>query len=227
MALAREAIADESDHAGAGRHNKLLADSSALGWINCGLEAIEIDAVVNCNCFLRRQTEFTNQVVADEILHRDHALQAIRRNGAHLLQVINDVLDLSKIEAGRVQLELIRHSPWQLLLEVVSTVRLHAEEKGISLEIQPMGRLPAAAVMDPTRIRQILMNLVSNAIKFSEPGGCVTLRVLVHCGQTYAAARTAVKPAEWAADGEAQLKSCINEKVALICIQEVAYEHIN
>ena len=108
---------------------------------------------------------------------RDHALQAIRRNGTHLLQVINDVLDLSKIEAGRIELEMIRYSPWQLLLEVASTVRLHADEKQISLQIQPMGRLPSLAMMDPTRIRQILMNLVSNAIKFSEPGGSVILRI--------------------------------------------------
>jgi PAS domain S-box-containing protein len=110
---------------------------------------------------------------------RDQALQAIRRNAAHLLQVINDVLDLSKIEAGRMELEWIRYSPWQLLHEVISTVRLHADEKGISLEIRPIGRLPALAVIDPTRIRQILMNLVSNAIKFSEPGERVTLRIQV------------------------------------------------
>jgi PAS domain S-box-containing protein len=108
---------------------------------------------------------------------RDHALQAIRRNGTHLLQVINDVLDLSKIEAGRMELESIRYSPWQLLLEVVSTVRLQAERDGISLEVQPTGRLPAFAEMDTTRVRQILMNLVSNAIKFSKPGGRVSLRI--------------------------------------------------
>jgi PAS domain S-box-containing protein len=110
---------------------------------------------------------------------RDHALQAIRRNGSHLLQVINDVLDLSKIEVGRMELELIRYSPWQLLLEVISTVRIHADEKGIGIDVQPIGRLPSVAVIDPTRLRQILMNLLSNAIKFSEPGRDVTVRIAV------------------------------------------------
>ena len=111
---------------------------------------------------------------------RDQALQAIRRNGDHLLQVINDVLDLSKIEAHRMELEFIWYSPWQLVLEIVSTLRLRANENGIVLEIDPMGRLPSVAVMDPTRVRQILMNLVSNAIKFSEPGDHVTLRIGVY-----------------------------------------------
>ncbi len=106
-----------------------------------------------------------------------HALQAIRRNGSHLLQIINDVLDLSKIEAGRLDLELINGSPWQVVSEVVSGLRLHAAEKRVSLEIQIIGSSVPVGVMDPTRFRQVLMNLVSNAIKFSESGGGVVLRV--------------------------------------------------
>ena len=108
---------------------------------------------------------------------RAHALQAIRRNGSHLLQIINDVLDLSKIEAGRLDLEWINHSPWQVALEVVSALKVHAVEKCVALEIEAVGGPPAVGVMDPTRFRQIVMNLVSNAIKFSEPGGRIVMRV--------------------------------------------------
>ena len=108
---------------------------------------------------------------------RDQALHAIRRNGAHLLQIINDVLDLSKIEAGRLELERTVDSPWRVALDVVSTLKIQAVEKGIALEIEAIGRPPADRIMDPTRASQIAMNLVGNAIKFSGPGGRVVVRV--------------------------------------------------
>ena len=76
QSLAREAVADEGDHAGTGRHYKLLADRRALRRIGGGPKAIEIDAVVDRDSFLGRETEFTNQIVANEIRHRDHSLQA-------------------------------------------------------------------------------------------------------------------------------------------------------
>ena len=98
---------------------------------------------------------------------RDAALQGIRRNGSHLLQIINDILDLSKIEAGRMELDLIAYSPWQVALEVISALGPRTKDLSVSLQLEAISRLPALALMDPTRIRQILMNLVSNAIKFS------------------------------------------------------------
>jgi PAS domain S-box-containing protein len=110
-------------------------------------------------------------------VERDQALQAIRRNGSHLLQIINDILDLSKIEADRMELDLIRYSPWQVALEVASALRIRADEKGVGLQTLALGPLPESSIMDPTRVRQILVNLVGNAIKFSEAGGLVALKM--------------------------------------------------
>ncbi len=108
---------------------------------------------------------------------RDGALQAIRRNGSHLLQLISDILDLSKVEAGEIELDRVAYSPWRLTLEVVSALRGLAVEKGVALQAHAVGRLPGLGVMDPTRVRQVLMNLVGNAIKFSGPGSPVSIRV--------------------------------------------------
>lgn len=107
---------------------------------------------------------------------RDVTLQAIRRNGEHLMQVIDDILDLSKIEAGRMDLDPIEYGPWRVVLEVVSLLGMRANEKGVRIELVANGLLPDACVMDPTRVRQVLMNLVSNAVKFTEPGGRVRVR---------------------------------------------------
>ncbi len=108
---------------------------------------------------------------------RDHALQAIRRNGFHLLQIINDILDLSKIEAGKLEFDPVPYSPWRVVTEVVSTLRVRADERGLTMEARASTPLPASVVFDPTRVRQILVNLVSNAIKFSRSGGRVVVRV--------------------------------------------------
>ncbi|MDR3621884.1 MAG: ATP-binding protein [Paludisphaera borealis] len=113
---------------------------------------------------------------------RQAAIQAIRRNGSHLLQIINDILDLSKIEAGRMRLDPVACSPWQVALEVVSGLRVRGDERGIVLDVEASGPLPESATMDPTRVRQILVNLVGNAIKFSEPGGRVSLRLTARHG---------------------------------------------
>ncbi len=108
---------------------------------------------------------------------RDQAIQTIRRNGAHLLQIINDILDLSKIEAGKLTIEPVPCSPLHIVNEVASALRVSADERRITLEIQQATPLPAIVRLDPIRVRQILMNLVSNAIKFSEPDGRVAVRL--------------------------------------------------
>ncbi|MFO0957686.1 MAG: PAS domain S-box protein [Isosphaeraceae bacterium] len=108
---------------------------------------------------------------------RDSALQAIRRNGSHLLQIINDILDLSKVEAGKLEIEPIPYSPWRVVLEAISGLRVRAQEGGVEIEADPTGPLPASLRIDPTRVRQVLVNLVSNAIKFSPPGGIVSIRL--------------------------------------------------
>ena len=105
-------------------------------------------------------------------------LQTIRRNGDHLLTIINDILDLSKIEAGRMTVESIPTSPSQVVVDVASLMRVRAAAKGLGLEIKYLDAIPESILCDPTRLRQILMNLVGNAIKFTESG---TVRVLVRC----------------------------------------------
>jgi signal transduction histidine kinase/CheY-like chemotaxis protein/HPt (histidine-containing phosphotransfer) domain-containing protein len=105
-------------------------------------------------------------------------IQTIRRNGEHLLSLVNDILDISKIEAGKMQVEAIATSLGHVVAEVASLMRVRAADKSLSFEIEYDGAIPETMQSDPTRLKQILLNLVSNAIKFTEAGG---VRVLVRC----------------------------------------------
>ena len=106
-------------------------------------------------------------------------IDAIRRNGKHLMELLNDILDLSKVESGKLQAERLRISPGGLLRDVVDSVRVRAQERGLSLQLTHDGPLPTTIESDPTRLRQILLNLLSNAIKFTEEGGVrVVVRLL-------------------------------------------------
>lgn len=98
------------------------------------------------------------------------SLDTIRRNGGHLMELINDILDLSKIEAGKLDVESIACSPQTIVEEVMELVQVRAEAKGLKLEADFKFPLPAQIHSDPTRIRQILINLIGNAIKFTEVG---------------------------------------------------------
>jgi two-component system CheB/CheR fusion protein len=102
---------------------------------------------------------------------RAKSLRVIRRNGEHLLTLINDILDLSKIEAGRLDVERIRCSPVRAVEEVATLMRERALAKWISLEVDYRGPVPESIESDPVRLRQILINLVGNAVKFTEQGG--------------------------------------------------------
>jgi signal transduction histidine kinase/CheY-like chemotaxis protein len=109
--------------------------------------------------------------------HRD-AMLIIRRNGDFLLGLVNDILDLSKIEAGKLEVERIPCSVEVLLADVVALFRVRAEAKGLDLEARVLGAVPKVILTDPTRIRQVLFNLVSNAIKFTETGSVgITVRM--------------------------------------------------
>ena len=104
------------------------------------------------------------------------ALVTIQRNGQHLLQVINDLLDLSKIEAGRLDVESISYSPGTVITDVMDLMRVRSDASALELSLQLETPLPERAQGDPTRLRQILVNLLGNAIKFT-PAGRVELRV--------------------------------------------------
>lgn len=105
----------------------------------------------------------------DERTRRDYA-DTIRTSARHLLELINNVLDLSKIEAGKMQVERTRFSPHHVIAEVVSLLRVRASEKGIVLNYRWEGSIPEAVATDAHRVRQLLINLVGNAIKFTEQG---------------------------------------------------------
>ena len=102
-------------------------------------------------------------------------LAAIERSGQHLLGLITDVLDLAKIEAGKMDLFPQRIDPRRLLDDTLAAVSIEAERKGLVLTLDGPARMPAVLV-DGQRLRQVLLNLLGNAIKFTA-GGSVTLRV--------------------------------------------------
>jgi signal transduction histidine kinase/DNA-binding response OmpR family regulator len=104
-------------------------------------------------------------------------VRAIRTNGFYLLQIINDILDLSKIEAGKLELDIQSCSPHEIVQEAVSLVRFNANQKKLLLEVCSVGRVPSTVVTDPARVRQILTNLLSNAVKFTDPGRRVVVRL--------------------------------------------------
>ncbi len=118
---------------------------------------------------------YTEMLVREEGLDhappsRVEALQTIERNGRYLLNLINDILDLSKIEAGKLEIERTGCSPVEVLDDVTRLMQLRAQEKNLPLEIGSIGGIPERIVSDPARLRQILINLVGNAIKFTERG---------------------------------------------------------
>jgi signal transduction histidine kinase/CheY-like chemotaxis protein len=111
---------------------------------------------------------------------RVNHLQTIRRNGEHLMTVIDDILDVSKIEAGKMTVEMIPSSPSQVIVDVASLMRVRAVAKHLAFEIRYQGAIPETILSDPTRLKQIVMNFVGNAIKFTETG---TIRILVRCDE--------------------------------------------
>jgi len=102
---------------------------------------------------------------------RREALATIRSNGQHLLTVVNDILDISKIEAGRLVLTPGRCCVPAVVADVVSMVGGRAAERDLSLSAEYAGQLPETILADEGRLRQILVNLVGNAVKFTETGG--------------------------------------------------------
>lgn len=103
-------------------------------------------------------------------VERTEALHAIRRAGQLLLGIVNDILDLSRLEAGRLSLERTRFSPLRCVDDVVLLLGAQARERGLRLSADVEGDVPESMQGDPTRLSQILVNLVGNAIKFTHEG---------------------------------------------------------
>lgn len=105
-------------------------------------------------------------------------IHTIRDNGKSLLTIINDILDLSKIEAGKMSIERINCSIVDIIADVASLMRVRASDRKISLTVEYLTSVPEKIQSDPVRIRQVLVNLVGNAVKFTEDGG---VRIVVRC----------------------------------------------
>ncbi len=97
-------------------------------------------------------------------------LATIRRSAKYLLQIINDILDLSKIDSGKFKTDAIEFSPSAILHELRSLLDVRADEKRLIFEVSILGKIPKKVVSDPVRLRQILVNLAGNAIKFTDRG---------------------------------------------------------
>ena len=101
---------------------------------------------------------------------RHDALQTIRRNASHLLELINEILDLSKIEAEKMTVERVRTDLPALLSDVASMMRPRMAAKGLRFELDISSPIPRYVTTDPLRLRQVLVNLLGNALKFTEAG---------------------------------------------------------
>jgi PAS domain S-box-containing protein len=112
-------------------------------------------------------------ILTDAVVDRAalDAIRIIQRNGDNLLHIINDILDLSRIESGKCQCEQVACSPRQIAVESVALMKVRAEAKRLSLVFETLGDIPEQITTDAIRLRQILTNLIGNAIKFTEMGG--------------------------------------------------------
>ncbi len=119
-------------------------------------------------CELLLDTEMTDD--------QRNMLTMIRDNGKYLVEIVNDLLDLSKMEAGVLEIEDSPTALPALLSELFNLMRVRANENNVELHLEAAENLPDLILVDPIRLRQILLNLLGNAIKFS-PGGQVTLKV--------------------------------------------------
>ena len=97
-------------------------------------------------------------------------LQSVIGSSHTLLTVVNDILDFSKIEAGKIELESAGFSPKECLREIIAETQLLFDQKGLRIEFEVQDQVPDAVLGDPTRLKQILGNLIGNALKFTEVG---------------------------------------------------------
>lgn len=127
-----------------------------------------LNAILGFSSLMRRDPQLTESQRGN--------LDIINHSGEHLLSLINDVLEMAKIEAGRLQLEIAPFDLGQMVTDVAEMMNLRAQEKGLQLLLDQSSEFPRYIKGDEARLRQILVNLVGNAVKFTEQGG-VTIRL--------------------------------------------------
>lgn len=119
-------------------------------------------------------------------------LESIQNASESLLVIINDILDLSKIEAGKIEIEHIEFSVFNVMDTIKEIMQFKAEEKGLVFQTEIDANIPAVLIGDPTRLTQIILNLVGNAIKFTEKGS-VQLRAKISDSKTNVSNEAALK----------------------------------
>ncbi|MBV1887235.1 MAG: response regulator [Parvibaculaceae bacterium] len=152
--------ATELSHAKEAAEAANLTKSEFLATISHELRT-PMNGVLGMTALLRDSTLSTEQ--------QDY-VSAIRESGESLLVLLNDILDLSKLEAGKVKLEFLDVNLPDIISTVTEVMRPNATDKGLELHVEIEGGLPSLIKTDPTRLRQVLFNLTSNAIKFTEQG---------------------------------------------------------
>ena len=128
-------------------------------------------------------TNLLRSADATDAEEKSEWIETIRQSSLHLLTLVGEILDLSKIEAGQLEIESVACDPILVIGEVLSMHAVRATENSLDLSLEFHGPIPTAIVTDPVRLRQILSNVVSNAIKFTLKGS-VTLRVEAQDGST-------------------------------------------
>ncbi len=131
-------------------------------------------------------------------------LKTIRLNGDYLLEIINDILDLSKIEAGKLELNREQFDPARVVEDVRSIMNVRACENGLQLNVRYEGKLPRNIESDPKRLKQILINLVGNAIKFTNKG---SVDIAVRFGSEQRVGQAGVTPAPHNARGASEMST--------------------
>ncbi|HWZ29827.1 MAG TPA: ATP-binding protein [Bryobacteraceae bacterium] len=114
-------------------------------------------------------------------------LETANHSALALMSVLNDILDFSKIDAGRLELEDVEFSPAQVIEQCVKTLSPESRRKGLSLVAEVSRDMPAMCVGDPNRLRQVILNLIGNALKFTERGGVTIKAEVGRLGSTDAA----------------------------------------
>lgn len=127
-------------------------------------------------------TELLRRGLTKDEAESNQHLETVYTSGKHLLNLINDILDLSKVESGKYELEQIDCNPYKVIQEVVKVLQVKAGEKGIALQLRIKGNVPERISSDPGRIRQITTNLIGNAIKFTDTGGVDVLLCVENAG---------------------------------------------
>jgi two-component system, sensor histidine kinase len=115
---------------------------------------------------------FAELALDDKNLDPENAayISTIVRNGKQLLRIVDDVLDLSKAESDRIKIEKVGFALQPLVEDITSLLQIKASEKGLELKVAPVDSLPRRLNIDPLRLRQILLNMIGNAIKFTDSG---------------------------------------------------------